>query len=82
MERGQFVEMKDCAFVEWQSGDLMLLTLFSDEAFKRAGQRQLSKGMLDGDLPDGHCAEQGLIRRIGKEMDSCGGEFFCAGKNP
>ena len=50
MERGQFVEMKDCAFVEWQSGDLMLLTLFSDEAFKRAGQRKLSKGMLDGDL--------------------------------
>ncbi len=71
MQCGELMEMKYCAFFEWQHRDSMLLPLLQDKSIERRRQRQLSEGMCDRELPYRHHTEQDFIGRIGEHLRGC-----------
>ncbi len=66
----QLVQVKHGALVERQHGNPVLVPLFGHEPFEGSRQRQLTKRMFGGKLPDRHGAQQDVIGGIGK--DPCG----------
>ena len=76
MERGQFMQVKHGPFMKRERRNPMSLPLVHHEALDRTGQRQLSQGMLHGEFPHGHHAEQHLVGRIREHLLRRGRQVF------
>ena len=82
IQRGKFMEVEYGLFMKQERSNPMPLPLFHHETLDRTGQRQLSKGVLHGEFPHRHDAEQHLIGRIRKQLLRRRREFGRPGDDP
>jgi hypothetical protein len=82
VQSGKFVKVEDGSFIERKCRNPMSFPLIHDETVNRARQRQLAKGMLHGDFPDGHRAEQHFVGWIRENLLRCRRQFFCPSNDP
>ena len=68
MQRGKFMKVEHGPLIKWKRGNPMPFPLLHHKALNGTRQRESPKGMLHGNLPDRHGAEQYLIGRIRKDL--------------